>query len=235
MCYFVRQYIWILLGFFSCESLYAQTAETFAWLTVVSNTALNAKWALATDVQLRSESDWQHVRSLFLRTGLSYRLNNKSEVLLGHLLNDTFLRTNGVSRTLTEHQLFEQYVFRQRLKATAVIHRLRIGQRFIEREAGDVFAQSGQYFIRATLPLAKQHERFERGLFVGLQNEIFLNVQNRHALNGSYFDQNRAFAALGYRLNQKLDAELGYLNHEIKGRNTHASNNILQLVIYTRF
>jgi hypothetical protein len=72
-------------------------------------------------------------------------------------------------------------------------------------------------------------------MFAALQNELFFNVQNKKQLNGSLFDQNRAYLALGYRVSKSFDIEAGYLNQAIKGANANTVNNVAQLALYTRF
>lgn len=216
--------------------LFAQKSESAGWVTFINNTHVNKKLAIYFDAQLRSEADWQHVHNVLFRTGLAYGLNKKSALSVGYFINDTFNRNIGASRQiLTEHQIFEQFTYRQNLRTTMFTHRLRTGQRFIEKNDDYLFAQSFQYFIRALIPLSRPENTFSKGPFIGLQDEVFLNIQHKDKLNGSYFDQNRAYAAVGYRLNPKIDIEAGYLNHDIKGKVLSVSNNILQMVLYTRF
>ena len=72
-------------------------------------------------------------------------------------------------------------------------------------------------------------------MFVALQNEFFLNLQNKDELNGSTFDQNRAYLAVGYRFSKAFDVEAGYLNQAVKGASVNTMNNAVQLALYTRF
>ncbi|MDB5126108.1 DUF2490 domain-containing protein, partial [Mucilaginibacter sp.] len=81
----------------------------------------------------------------------------------------------------------------------------------------------------------KKTEVFTRGPFLGLQNEIFANVQNNHKVNNHFFDQNRAYVAVGYRLHKKADIEIGYLNQFVQQVSSSYFNHVLQAAIYTRF
>jgi len=81
----------------------------------------------------------------------------------------------------------------------------------------------------------KQKDSFYQDLFVALQDEIFMNIQNKNNINNSFFDQNRIYGAVGYRVNSKLDLEVGYMNQYINGAMTNVSNNIIQMALYTRF
>jgi hypothetical protein len=123
-----------------------------------------------------------------------------------------------------------------KISTVPIVHRFRLEQRFIERPVGDVFSQRLRYFVRGIIPLVKSTGGFSKGAFVGLQNEVFINVDNKEKVNNHTFDQNRAFVSVGYRLSKKADLELGYLNQSVKGitREQNLVNNVLQFGVYTR-
>jgi len=85
------------------------------------------------------------------------------------------------------------------------------------------------------IPFIKPKTSFNKGFFGAVQNEIFLNVQNKDKINESLFDQNRAYLAIGYRFSPKIDIDAGYMNQFVKGATTDVSNNIIQMAVYTRF
>ena len=122
----------------------------------------------------------------------------------------------------------------------ALQHRLRLEQRFVEPVGGGerAYSQRLRYFLRGVVPLAQPlagGAKFERGPFAALQNEVFLNVGHRDAVNGHIFDQNRAYLALGWRLRKEVDLEFGYLNQYVNGRVDDTLNHVVQLALYTRF
>jgi len=225
----------ILLG----APVYAQTQhQNSGWLFLLNNTKITNKWGAYLDVQVRSADDWANVRNFLFRPGITYYANGKNELTLGYLLNQTFTHMDGAAdNVLTEHRIWEQYVYKHKAATTIIAqHRFRLEQRFIERAGSDqLFAQRFRYFARFIIPLKKGAKNFEEGLFVALQNELFFNVQHKNELNGSLFDQNRAYVAAGYRLNKNFDIEAGYLNQSIKGLNNNTSNNVVQLALYTKF
>ena len=76
---------------------------------------------------------------------------------------------------------------------------------------------------------------FTKGFFAAVQNEIFVNISGSSAVNGKFFDQNRAYLAVGYRYNRQFDLELGYMNQYISGAGSNSTNNhILQFATYLR-
>lgn len=236
------RYYTLLLLFLLCLTspiVKAQTVnQSSAWLFLLNNTKISDKWGFYLDVQFRSADNVEYLRNFLFRPGITYYINDKSEVTLGYLLNGTFSRLVGTgSNALTEHRIWEQFIYKQKISTISVSHRFRLEQRFAETNSvnGDIFLQRFRYFVRFILPLQKDKQKFENGAFAALQNEIFLNIQNKDMLNNKVFDQNRAYLALGYRFSKKLDIEAGYLNQAIKGLNANTVNNVVQLAVYTRF
>ena len=234
------RFYFFFLAFLSVLStnVIAQThQQNSGWLFLLNNTKISKKWGAYMDIQVRSADKYDHVRNLLFRPGLTYYASDKHEITLGYLLNETFIRLPETSHyALTEQRIWEQYVFKHKIKTISVSHRFRLEQRFIERNnADDLFAQRFRYFFRFILPLKKDVINFEKGLFLAIQNEIFLNIQHKDQLNGQLFDQNRAYAAAGYRFSKKLDIEAGYMNQSSKGINYNTANNIIQLAVYTKF
>jgi hypothetical protein len=216
----------------------AQTQrQNTGWFLFLNNTKINKNWGAYLDMQLRTTDDYKKVRNLLFRPGLTYYLNPKQEITLGYLLNESYVyQPDLVDYHLTEHRIWEQYVYKHKIKAIAVNHRFRLEQRFIERyQAKDFFAQRFRYFFRLIIPLKKELKTFEKGAYLALQNEVFLNLQNKDELNKHVFDQNRAYGALGYRIDKKIDIEAGYLNQYSKGFANNSINNVIQVAVYTRF
>jgi hypothetical protein len=235
----MRQKCILILLVIACSfGAKAQTdQQNTGWFMFVNSTKLNNKWALHFDLQLRSSDNWTHKRNLLLRPGLTYLISKKQEATLGYLWNQSYTYPEAApDYQLTEHRIWEQYVYKHKIKTINVSHRFRVEQRFIGRhQAEELFAQRFRYFARFLIPLQKEVKDFEKGVFVALQNEVFLNLQNKKDLNDSFFDQNRAYAAVGYRLSKKFDVETGYMNQSVKGLTRNTSNNIIQLALYTRF
>jgi len=227
--------ILFVLSIFSNLSAQTQYQNT-GWFMFLNNTKFNDKWGLQFDIQVRSADDWKYVRNTLVRPALQYFINAKSNVALGYLWQTTQSQSPGSSNLfLHEHRIFEQYIYNHKLSSIFATHRVRVEQRFIERANEDVFAQRFRYFFRLIQPLKKTEASFTNGAFVALQNEVFLNFQNKDQINNSVFDQNRLYFAAGYRFSRKIDVEAGYMNQAIKNSFGHTSNNIVQVAVYTRF
>ncbi|MBB2150386.1 DUF2490 domain-containing protein [Pedobacter gandavensis] len=216
----------------------AQTSnQSTGWLFLMNNNKLSKKWGTHLDVQLRTGDQFSHLRNVMFRPGLTYFINDKSDVTLGYLWNQTYIPVaNASDIQLTEHRIWQQYIYKHKINVFNLSHRFRLEQRFIEQQQGDdLFAQRLRYFARVMLPLAKGQTNFQKGAFAALQNELMFNVQHKGNINGHFFDQNRAYLAGGYRFSKKLDLEAGYLNQFQKMRNGQSINHVIQLALYTRF
>ncbi len=235
----MRKTIIILLFFvLGIQPLFAQTSQqSSGWLFLLNSTKFNEKWGLHFDLQLRSADEFNYLRNVLIRPGLTYYINKNNNVTLGYLLNTTKIETSGVGDiNLLEHRIWEQYILTHKINSVFASHRFRLEQRFIGQAVGDdIFSQRFRYFFRLIQPLQAKQETFTKGAFVALQNEVFLNIQNKNQLNKSIFDQNRAYLAAGYRFSKKVDVEVGYLNQFSNGLNSSTMNNVVQLALYTRF
>lgn len=220
------------LGKLSAQTQY----QNSGWFMFLNNTKFNKHWGLQFDVQVRSSDDWKYVRNTLVRPAIQYFINDKSNVALGYLWQTTDMHLIGTPKNLFhEHRIFEQYIYTHKLSSIFASHRFRVEQRFIERANEEVFSQRFRYFFRFIQPLRKAETAFTKGPFVALQNEVFLNLQNKDKINGSTFDQNRLYLAAGYRFSKKFDLEAGYMNQAVKNTTNHTNNNIIQLAVYTRF
>ena len=211
------------------ETLDIQTG----WAAWINSVKLSDRWGLVSDVQLRTSDDWENLRTLIVRPGVSYFVDKNNALSGGYAYIATYSPT---ARNLSEHRSWQQFVAQRKLGDLPLTHRLRLEQRFIERASGgDVYSDRLRYFGRLLVPLnASGGSPFTQGNYIAVQNEVFVNLSGRGDLNGQWFDQNRAYVALGRRLSPKLDFEVGYLNQFINGRSSDTLNHVVQFALYTR-
>ncbi|ADY53084.1 Protein of unknown function DUF2490 [Pseudopedobacter saltans DSM 12145] len=223
----------LLIVLFCSLKVYSnQNSEFCGWGAVFHSQRLNEKLGLHLDVQARSADEFDYLKNILVRPGVTYFINKEMNVTLGYAWVNSKFKSDLLDVNLTEQRIWEQLIYLQKIGDVGLNHRLRFEQRFIEQVQGNVFSQRLRYFVRTLLPFSNQTP-FTEGIFLGLQNELFFNVQNK--VNGSFFDQNRAYVSLGYRFKPSFDLEMGYMNQRIKQRTEGLTNNILQLAAYTRF
>ena len=213
------------------------------WFAAFNTVTLKNNFSFHSDVQVRSNDQWQHMQSLLLRPGLNYNLAKNKILTAGYGYISNRRTVSNVSGYMPEHRIWEQFIVSHPVSFTSLSHRLRLEQRFIgmpmvenndlkKRDYG--YANRFRYFFRTVVPLSGE-KKFEKGVFASLQNEVFLNFGNKQNVNGKTFDQNRTYASIGYRVNKIFDIETGYMNQYISGRNDAITNNhLLQLATYLR-
>lgn len=223
----------------------AQTQNTFTgWGALFSSYKLNNKFSIHFDGQARSTDELKDLQSYIIRPGLNYHVKDNMIATVGYAYIGNYRSVMDVDGWIPEHRIWEQFIYNQKFtlsnRPVTLQHRFRLEQRFMGQPVIDQnelvtdnfeFAQRLRYFARSIFPLF-QTTNFSNGAFVALQNEIFVNIQN--APNDSFFDQNRAYLALGWRLSPKFDIEAGYMNQYILGKNVNTVNNIVQVAAYVR-
>lgn len=215
----------------------AQTNEFTGWGAWFHTQKFSEHWGLLFDAQLRSADQFSYLRNPLVRPAVAYYFNKNKLVSAGYLFTGTHRKTATENTFRVENRIFEQFILTHKIGAgNSLQHRFRLEQRFVNSQGDQdqYFTQRFRYFARGVIPL-KKTAAFEKGTFVGLQNETFFNVQNKQNVNGQFFDQNRAYAAIGYRLNKMIDLETGYLNQYINQVEGYTFNHVLQLALYTRF
>ncbi len=236
----------LLLGM---DRAMAQT-QFAGWFASFNTFKINTKFSIHGEVQLRSTDQLDHLQTLLLRTGLNYHVNSRLILTAGYgYIPNRRVLTGGIAGYAPESRIFEQLQYTHplvlgqgKLQGT-LAHRLRIEQRFIPKSRihydefdnhGNVYSNRLRYFFRNITPL-KAWSAAGKAPFLALQNEVFVNVGDKAGVNGEFFDQNRAYIALGYRFHKKFDAELGYMNQYVNGRNKDFTNNhIVQVATYVR-
>jgi hypothetical protein len=213
------------------------------WVASFNTFKVGKKISIHADAQIRSTDEIKQVQTFLIRSGLNFHLNKKTTVTTGYAFISNKRTVSNVSGYAPEHRIWEQLLYNHKLKNIFVSHRFRLEQRFISKSIvvnnelkndGAVYANRFRYFIRNILPLKKE-ATFTKGMFVALQNEVFVNFGNTSTVNGKFFDQNRLYLATGFRLNPKADMEIGYINQYVNGRGSQFTNNhVLQLATYIR-
>jgi hypothetical protein len=221
----------------------AQQTNVSGWLASFNTIKLKAPLSLHFDAQLRSTDEVKQVQAILLRPGLNYHINKQFVASLGYAYIGNRRSIATIDGLAPEHRIWQQLLITHPAGFIPVSHRFRLEQRFISRSFvqdnalktdGYDYASRIRYFTRGIIPLNGE-KGFKKGMFAAVQNEIFVNFGNKRTVNGKFFDQNRAYAAAGYRLKPGLDVEAGYMNQYVSGRQSAFTNNhIIQFAIYTR-
>jgi hypothetical protein len=228
----------------------AQVSQQSGWFASFNTISLNKKLSLHAEIQVRSTDNWEQVQTILPRIGLNYHIRPNQIFTAGYAFIPHRVVLNSKSSLLAENRIFQQFIVSHKVLTAGISHRFRLEERFVPTaelnnhevvKSGTLYSTRLRYFIRAIIPFSCQ-QPFTKGMFGALQNELFLTVTNKENVNGQVFDQNRAYAAIGYRFSKKLDLEMGYMSQYVARRpliggnfNNDVSNNIIQLAVFTRF
>jgi len=179
----------------------AQDSNFGNWMIYFGNKKFNSKWNLHHEVQYRNYNAIGDLEQLLLRTGLGYNLSENNNILLGYgyILSENYLTGTDDKIKVNEHRIYQQFISKQNFKGISLQHRYRFEQRIVE----DDFKLRFRYFLGVNIALSqKETAKF----YLSAYNEIFLNTKT------SIFDRNRLYGGLGYKINDGVRVELGYMN-----------------------
>lgn len=212
---------------------YSQT-ENAGWFFLSHTQKLSSKFDLLADVQLRSADQFDYLNTLLLRGALSYNFNKKHSVALGYAYKGDWMHEDGERTYSPENRVYQQYLHNFKAGRVEMNFRARLEQRFVKEDGVVDFSQRTRAFLSAQIPLVAD-TGFTKGLYTGIQNEIFLNVQHKDRVNNSLFDQNRSFVSFGYRWSKAIDTEFGYMYWYQKKMEGSTKTNVWQVMVTTSF
>jgi len=178
----------------------AQDSDFGNWLIYFGNKKLNEQWNIHNEIQYRNYNAIGDLEQLLLRTGLGYTFNEgKSNILFGYgyILSENHIGNSDDKETVNEHRIFQQFITTQNVGSVKLNHRYRFEQRFVE----DDFKMRFRYFLGINIPFNKTSP-----YYFSAYNEIFLNSKS------AIFDRNRLYGGIGYKINDNLRIEMGYMN-----------------------
>ena len=205
-----------LLFIFSPGSLIAQVdqGQAGAWYMLMwSHENPESGFGAQGDVQHRNWDFGGDLEQLLIRGGLTWRPEGsavKYTVGAAHITSGVFGANDGKSR---EKRIYQEALVPQRLGAKWFLtHRFRFEQRWVD---GQDFRTRARYFLAANYPF-NQDTLDQGAIYLSLYNELFINLE-RDIGDGrevDYFDRNRAYAALGYSVQDNLRLQFGYMWQE---------------------
>jgi len=171
------------------------------------NKNLSDKFNWHHEVQYRNYNIIGDLEQLLLRTGIGYNLGDNANLLQGYgFIRSENVVTGDEKMVVNEHRLYQQLITKQSVGKLRMQHRYRFEQRFVE---GD-FRLRFRYFLGLGYPIWKSEESAKE-FYLSAYNEIFLNTV------ANTFDRNRTYGGLGYKLNDRLRFEFGYMNQFLNG------------------
>lgn len=217
----MKKYIlFILLSF--PFALLGQRSDLGNWLIYIGNKKIATKWNWHHEVQYRNYNVIGDLEQLLLRTGIGYNLGkDNNNILLGYaFIHSQNYLPNRVDKVMVnEHRIFQQFTTKQKLGRVYLSHRYRFEQRFIQNQP---FRLRFRYFLSANVPL-NHKTMVDKTVYLSAYNEIFINTHQ------SFFDRNRLYGGVGFKLNKLIKFELGYMNQFLDTENRDQINLFILL------
>lgn len=211
----------------------AQTTERVgdhngnAWAMYFGNHKVSEKWGLWLEGQYRRADLGLTWQQLLLRPGINYYVNDNVMVTLGYGFIKSYPYGDFPAATSShEHRVWQQLLLRHKVGKVAFQHRYRTEQRWIGTPTGWRTQDRFRYLVRGDIPLKGRWS-------VGLYNELWVNYGRN--LGPNIFDQNRAYAAIGYNTGKLGRVEVGYMNQTLAQRNGRVLefNHTLQVALFS--
>jgi hypothetical protein len=207
-----RRYTIFLLLTISINQLFAQVNENQlgGWYMYFGSVSMkDSQWGFQSDIQFRNWNIMGDLEQLLLRGGPTYQLKkSKIKFTLGYASITSGTPGESTS-TIHENRIYQEALIPGKLgKRLFLRHRLRYEQRFIE--SADLKTRY-RYAFFASIPL--NSSEIKKGtLYLALYDELFL-------VNNDFFDRNRIYGALGFKLLPGLNTQFGYMLQTSKTTN----------------
>jgi hypothetical protein len=158
-----------------------------------------------------------------VRTAVGYSLSDRATIWAGY----TWLPTQNINKPFVSQQDVWP-AFRYVLPTS-------IGTLSFRTMVESNFLQGSEVRVRPRQMIKLMHPlEFEPRLSLIAWDEFFVRVNSTQFGGQSGFDQNRAFAGLGWTFNKNIRTEVGYMNQYLDD-NTHTNNTMRHLIMASMF
>ena len=158
---------------------------------------------------------------MLLRTGLQYNLKNGGASFLAGYGSITSQAEGDATNSIHENRLYQEVILRQKLGNVGLMHRFRYEQRWIENQD---FRTRFRYTIFVNVPINSIELGEKSSWYLQGYDELFINGEKLDN-KIEYFDRNRLYLGLGYRVVKNLAFQVGIMQQATDSR----SKTYLQL------
>lgn len=172
-----------------------------------------SKWGVHLEGQFRRHDVATAWQQLLLRPGVNYTVNEHLMLTGGYCFAETwpygdYPFTRG---RFPEHRLWQQAQLRFPTKRVTFVTRLRFENRWLGNANNSDFRFENRFraMQRIIVPIRGK-------TYFTAYDEFWVYV--KPYVSNSAFDQNRAYAAIGYKPHKNLSVEVGYMNQAVLQR-----------------
>lgn len=226
-------FILIAISIFFPKSGMAQINEDKlgAWYMYFFNAPLKeSQWGVQGDVQYRNWNLGGDLEQLLVRGGITFTPRNAGITFTAGYANITTGTYGSSDATVKENRIYQEALIPVKVGSRFYFNnRFRFEQRFIEDQD---FRTRYRYNLMLNVPLNKIKIE-KHAVYLALYNEVFINGQQDIGENSTvpYFDRNRAYAGVGYVIENGLNVQLGFMNQKV----TSLDKSQLQVGLHQKF
>lgn len=203
--------------------------DSGGWLQVMGEGSLKVidprleKMRIWLEGQSRFNNDWNHWAQGVARAALGYSLSDRATVWAGY----TWVPTQNIGKPyISQQDVWPGFRYVLPTERGTLTFRTLVDMNFLR---GDQVRVRPRQMLRFIHPLA-----FEPRLSLIGWDEVFVRLNDTPWGGQAGFDQNRAFAGLGWTFNPNVRTELGYLNQYVDDA-THKNNLMSHLILGSIF
>lgn len=199
----------ILLIFLSSATSYAQKKNDLgAWYMYFGNLKIKeTPWAVHGELQYRNHNLIGDLEQMLVRTGLQYNHQNGVSLLTGYG-SITSQSEGNQTNSIHENRLYQEVILRQNLGKIGLFHRFRYEQRWQDEIE---FKTRFRYAIFLNVPLNDVALGEKGSWYIQGYDELFINGEKLKG-KSEYFDRNRLYLGLGYRIVKNMALQVGLLD-----------------------
>ena len=209
----------------SGQARHVSDTDANGWYVYNGDHRLTNQWGAHTEFQWRRHNIITDPQQILFRVGANYYAGDHAMVTLGYGHIESY---SGGSYS-PEQRMYEQVQLRESVGRVGLTHRYRLEQRWSELPGASsyLYLNRARYMVRGTVPLRGPKLKVKEPYFAASE-EIFIGFGNNVP---NIFDQNRAYAGLGYSLSREASVEAGYLYQIAQQRNgtVFQHNHTLQI------
>ena len=208
--------------------------HTIGWAGIFTTTKFNDKWSWHAEFQCRRVNGITTPQQNLFRTGINYQANKKLLLRLGYTNAETFpygdYPLNSMGKKYSDNRIFEMVSINDKLNSLDLTHRFMLEQRFVgkysdvslTKEDQHSFVNRIRYMFRIQMPLQRKITS-NNAPYLVIYDELFIGFGKNVGEN--VFDQNRIGILFGYKFNDVIKLEGGYLNQIVQlGREINNKN-----------
>lgn len=204
----MKKFVFLAFISLSNTGFSQENSDLGAWYMYFGNYRFTeSPWAIHGEAQYRNHNLIGDLEQLLLRTGLQYNLKDGSASFLAGYGSITSESEGEPDNSFHENRLYQEVILRQKVSKVGLMHRFRYEQRWIENVD---FKTRFRYAIFVNVPINSIALGEKGSWYIQAYDEIFINGEKLND-QAEYFDRNRLYLGLGYRVVKNLSFQIGMM------------------------